>query len=422
MKDALRIVGNILFVCALFTILFSYAMFQGGFVSWFLFFSFLPIFLYLIGFLIYPIKRWKVSRRFSHHIIEAGDSINATIEVKRSFPFPLYYCIIEEVIPQSLMKVDNRNDKYQYMHHPDKIYVERSIKRVTFPIFKRGFQLPYSITNVPRGEHRLKKIRIRTSDIFGFVKKEHVFAVSDEIIAYPSSHALKMSERFSKYEQGSVSSTGHHLTNTNVAVGVREYAPGDRFSWIDWKQTARKNSVMTKEFEQEKSTDILLIHDSCQIEGLNPLAFEATIEICLSLMETFQNQDSKVGLLSIGKKTVYFPSDQSKANKLPVNHYLTRLTPGGERTFSMNLKEEIKRIDKGDFVIIITTHLDDFLKQTIRRFTLRTKQASVICIQSEALISDEEQQLIQQLRYSNIPVQLLTEKELMKAPIEVSIG
>lgn len=421
MKSSLRMVGNILFIITLFAILFSYAMFQGGFVSWFLFFSFLPIFLYLLGFLMYPINRWKVTREISHHSIEAGKSVHATIKIERSFPFPLYYCVIEEVIPQTLMKLDNRNNKYQYMNHPDKLYVERRIKRVTFPIFKRRIQFAYTLKQVPRGEHRLKKIRIRTSDIFGFAKKEHVVEIANEIIVYPRRHHLQMTERFSNYEQGSVSSSRHHLTNSNVAIGVREYAPGDRFSSIDWKQTARKNTVMTKEFEQEKSTDILLVHDSCNTDGLNPLAFEATVEICLSLMETFRKQEAQVGFLSIGKKTEYFPSEHT-ANSSPINRYLTNLKPSGKRPFSMKLKEEIKRMDQGDYVIFITTTIDDLFKQIIRRFKSRTKQVAVIFIQSEALISDKEQQLIQQLRYASIPVQILTEKELKNKTIEVRIG
>ncbi|MGJ9458412.1 DUF58 domain-containing protein [Oceanobacillus sp. CF4.6] len=421
MNGSLRMVGNVIFAISVIIVLFSFAMFQGGFVSWFLFFSFLPIFLYLIGFLIYPIKQWKVSREFSHHIIEAGDGVTATIKIERSFPFPIYYCIIEEVIPQSLMKVDSRKDKYHYMNQPYQLNVERSIKKITFPISKRVFQFSYSIQQVPRGDHHLRSIRVRTSDIFGFVKKEHVFEVSDNIIAYPNKHSLQVTERFSSYEQGSVSSHSHSLANTNVAVGIREYAPGDRFSWIDWKQTARKNTVMTKEFEQEKSTDILLVHDNCYFEGMSSLAYEATVEVCLSLMSLFQKRDTQIGFLSIGEESVYFPPEQGNSYS-QVNQYLTRMQPNGDRPFSIRVKEEIKRMDQGNFVIFITTHIDDFLKQSIQQLKQRTKRVAVIFIQSETLISGGEQQQIQQLRYANIPVQVLTEKQLMKSPIEVSIG
>ncbi|WP_249871720.1 DUF58 domain-containing protein [Oceanobacillus saliphilus] len=422
MKGSLRVIGNVVFVFALFVVLFSYAMFQGGFVSWFLFFSFLPIFIYHIGFLMYPLKKWKVTRDISHHIIEAGDSISATIKIERSLPFPLYYCIIEEVFPPTLMTVDNRKDKYQYMNQPYKLNVDRRIKKVIFPLFKRTLKIPYAIQHVPRGEHRLQRIRIRTGDIFGFLIKEHLFEVSDEIIAYPNRRKLKLVDSFSSYEQGSVASNSQNLSNTNIAVGIREYAPGDRFSWIDWKQTARKNTMMTKEFEQEKRTDILIVHDSCHFEGINPLAFEATIEVCVSLMEAFRKQDNQAGLLSIGEKTVYFTPEHRTEKSSPVNQHLTRLQPSGDLPFSVKVKQEIMRMDKGDFVIFITTHLDEFLKQTIQQFKQRTKYVAVIFIQSSELISDEEHHLIQQLRYANVGIQLLTEKQLGENRIEVEIG
>ncbi|WP_010651676.1 DUF58 domain-containing protein [Oceanobacillus massiliensis] len=422
MKGSFRTIANASVVIILFAVLFSYAMFQGGFVSWFLFFSFLPIFIYLLGFLFYPIKKWKVTRDLSRHIVQAGDGITAAIRIERHLPFPLYYCIIEEVFPHSLMKLDSRIDKYHYMDQPYKLNVARQIKKLSFPLFRRDFQLSYSIQQIPRGEHQLQQIRVKTGDIFGFVKKEHVFEIQDEIIAHPANRSLHLTERISSFEQGSVTSNALNLANTNVAAGVREYVPGDRFSWIDWKQTARKNTVMTKEFEQEKSTDILLILDSCQHDKLNPLAFEAAVEVSLSLLEVFRKQDNQAGLLSIGDETVYFPIEENKENRWKVNQFLTRVQPGGDRPFSIKLKEEKNKVEAGDIVIFIVSHLDDFLKRTILQVHQRSKRAAVFFICSQAKITKEEQRLIQQIKTASIGIQILTEQQLVKDTIEVTIG
>lgn len=200
----------------------------------------------------YPIKNWNVTREVFRPILQAGDKAAVMIRIERNIPFPIYYCIVEEVFPKSLMKADSRNEKYLDMDHPEKRYVERKIKKVVFPGFKRSFALPYTIEQIPRGEHQLNQIRVKLSDIFGFVKREHVFNAANELIAYPTIRPILLQEQYQNFEQGSISSSTHHLMNTNVAIGVREYVPGDRFSRIDWKQTARRNNVMTKEFEQEK--------------------------------------------------------------------------------------------------------------------------------------------------------------------------
>src|SRR5690625_3163765 len=172
MKQSLRSISSLCFILILFAILYSYAMFQGGFVSWFLFFSFLPIFFYQLGLLFYPMKRWNVRRILSRQTIQAGDSIFVTIKIERFLPFPLSYCIVEEVLPQTLQKIDNRYKKYAYLNNPEKLTVHRQFKKMIFPWFRRKIELTYKLDQIPRGEHKLHEIRIRTGDIFGFVSKE----------------------------------------------------------------------------------------------------------------------------------------------------------------------------------------------------------------------------------------------------------
>ncbi|MFD2046692.1 DUF58 domain-containing protein [Ornithinibacillus salinisoli] len=420
MKESLRFIGKFVFIFTLFAALFSFAMFQGGFTSWFLFYSFLPIFLYHIGLLFYPIKNWKVSRKLSHHVIRAGDGVSVSVEIDRKFPFPLYYCICEEIFPVSLNKVDNRHEKYHHLEQPNKLYNNRSIKKITFPWFKRKIALSYTIKHIPRGEHQLNAVRIRTGDIFGLIKKDHVFQVSDALIAYPDERPIVLMEKISSYEQGSISSYTMNLKNTNVATGIREYMPGDRFSWIDWKQTAKKNEVMTKEFEQEKSTDTLIVLDGCYYNGLNPLAFEATVEVSMSLMETIRQQASQVGFLSIGKDVALFPVQHDPTKKEWIRKHLTRIYPTKTKPFSLLLKEEMFKIANDFFVVVATTRMDEQLKDTLKQIKLRKKRVSVVYIQSKNRISEDEYHMLKQLQHEGIGINILTEKELVNNPIGVS--
>lgn len=420
MKALLKFISNFLFVIVAFIALFAYAMFQGGFVSWFLFYGFLPIFLYHFCLLLYPIKNWTVTRRLNHSVIHAGDGVGVTIELERSIPFPLFYCIVEEKLPMTLNRMNTRREKYHSMEKPKQFNSYRKVKRVIFPLFKRKIELSYKISQVPRGEHQLMSIQVQTGDVFGFVKKESVFPIGDQFTAYPNERPLRIIERVSSFEHGSITSSVQNLKNTNVATGVREYAPGDRFSWIDWKQTARKNMVMTKEFEQEKNTNMLVILDHCNYQEINALAFEATIELTLSLMETIRKQATQVGLVSIGQDMIRFPIYDTTTSNL-IKRHLTRLEPTGERPFSLMLKEEMRELSSGEIVILITTHLDDFFKQTVQQMSQRINQVAVLFIQSAALISEKEQQIIKQIEFSNVGIQVLTEQQLVQNPIEVSL-
>ncbi|SHG13930.1 DUF58 domain-containing protein [Ornithinibacillus halophilus] len=419
MKGTFRFIGNFVFIVTLFGILFSYAMFQGGFVSWFLFFGFLPIFLYHIGLLFYPVKNWKVSRKLTKHVVRAGDTVSVKIIIERKIPFPLYYCICEEFISQTLNRVDSRQEKYRYLEQPNKLFNNRKIKKMIFPWFKRRIELSYRLEQVPRGEHAIHAVRIRTGDVFGMIKKQHVFPVTSEIIAYPNERNIHLSEKITSFEQGSVTAQTFNLKNTNVATGIREYMPGDRFSWIDWKQTAKKNDVMTKEFEQEKSTDTLIVLDGCFHDGLNPLAFEATVEVSLSLMETIRKQASQVGFLSIGETNTFFPVQHDPTKHEGIRKHLTSVEPARTNSFAKKLKEEMLKITNSFYVIIVTSHMDDALKDTVQKIKYRKKRASVVYAQSKNAISESEHKILRQLRNEGIGVTILTEDELVTNPIEV---
>ncbi|WP_106494707.1 DUF58 domain-containing protein [Lentibacillus sp. Marseille-P4043] len=420
MNSMMRFIGKLLFNVLLLLLLYAFAMFQGGFVSWFLFFGYLPIFLYHIGLLFYPLQKWQVTRTVSHHIVRSGDTVTVKVRMERSIPYPLYYCVCEEIFPESLKKVDNRMEKYHHLDQPEQLDYNRIIKKVLFPGFRRVIEWNYRIEQVPRGEHQFRAIRIKTGDLFGFINKEHVFKAENQFIAYPNERPVRMAERISSFEQGAIASNTLNLKNTNVATGIREYLPGDKFSWIDWKQTAKKNTMMTKEFEQEKSTDTLLVLDSCSYDGINILAYEAAIEIGLSLMEAIKQQ-SQAEFVTIGREAKHFPFHQDPTQKELLMRHLTKVQPDGIHPFAVKLKEESMKMANGVVMMVMTTHLDDALKETLQQIRQRSKSVIVIYVQAAARITKHEHRLIQQLQFKGVVVNVVTEEQLVQRTVEVSV-
>ncbi|WP_068676940.1 DUF58 domain-containing protein [Oceanobacillus sp. Castelsardo] len=424
MKNSLKFLFNLFFVFILISILFSYAMFQGGFVSWFLFSGFLPIFVYHIGFLMYPIRNWQVSRSLSKKVVHAGESITVSINLKRNIPFPIYYCLVEEVFSHSLNRLDNGQRKYESMNQPNNLKRDRKVKKAVLPWFNRNIEITYTLDQIPRGKHSLQEIRVKTGDVFGFVKKEHIFQVEDELFVHPKPLSVRNLHFLSNSEQGKLASEANHsVVNTNIAVGVREYEPGDRFTWIDWKQTARKNTMMTKEFEQEKSSNILLALDSCNNPSLNPLAFEGSIELTLGLIEAFRKQHTRVNLITItGKKgNNYFTLNKEVGLRNRVIEHLTTLQPTGMESFGLLLKEQMLRMNNGDIVFVMTTYMDETFKQTIDQMSKRMKQVVVVFIQSSTLITESDRLTLHRFKREGIGTQIITEEKLVKKPIEVDI-
>lgn len=420
MQASLRFIGNLLTIMVLFTILFTFAMFQGGFVSWFLFFSFLPIFLYHLGLLFYPIQNWQITRSISNNIMPAGETASIQIHIKRTIPFPLYYCIIEEVFPKSLMDIHYKN-KYKYINESKLPTFERRLKKIMFPWFKKHITVPYEVSQTPRGEHTLSKVRVRTGDVFGFIKKEYTFNVETTLSAFPNAHTLQVNKRLSSFEQGTATALSLKMNQSNLVSGIREYVPGDKFSHIDWKQTARREEIMTKEFEQERSTNTVILFDAYAFDGMSTIDFEASIEMVLSLSATLEREDSHVAILSVGSDIVYFPTLRDQNEKERVRTHFTHIQPSDNRTFPVALEQEVNVLNSRPAVVIVTNHMDDSFVQSVKKMRQRIWNLVIILVRSTTLNGTSEDERIEQLRYEGQTVCVLTERELMRNTIEVNM-
>ena len=420
LKEKVKFASNFITILLLLAILFAYAMFQGGFVSWFLFYSFLPIFLYQMLVLLYPWKKWKITREISSPIIHSGGDITVTLHLERKFPFPLHYLIVEEVFPSSLHRYDFGQKKYQWMNQENR--VDREMKTVIFPWFRRKLKVSYTMKHIPRGEHKLNVVRIKTGDVFGLVKKECFFSVENSLIAYPSTLPVQLQHISLRYDTGNKLAAMKAVSNSNIVGGVRDYAPGDRFSWIDWKQTAKKNSMMTKEFEQERNADALIVLNNCGKGLENANAYEATVEMTLTLLEKMAKESQEASFLSVGGagEIAYFPKNRSRTLNKGIQKYLTNVYPANGESFGEQLKKVSAKLSQSNLVILITTNIDPYLAETLEQTMTNANQVGLILIQGKKDADNDAPSHIEQLKRLGAGVCILTEQQLVRNPIEVT--
>src|SRR5699024_9499923 len=201
----------------------------------------------------------------------------------------------------------------------------------------------------------------------------------------------------------------------------REYIPGDKFSSIDWKQTARKNELMTKELEQEKSTDTMIILNACYHKRFNFLAFDAAIEVAYSMVETIYKQSSKAHFLSISKKSIHMPLYHDETQKIELRDHLTKIEPYGQGPFAERFKEETIKTTSGYVIVLVTTKVDEEFKNAILQMIVRMKRIIVIFIQGSSQISSTEHEVIRQLQFQAVVVNVLTENESIHHTVELNV-
>ncbi|PMC33923.1 DUF58 domain-containing protein [Bacillus sp. UMB0899] len=297
---------------------FSYAMFQGGFVSWFLFYSFLPFAIYSFLLMIYPIRSFNVTRRINQDQFSVGQRLIGTITVKRSFPFPLFYLLVEDELSDKLLGVKR-------LEEPKKLF---------FPWFKKKVSFSYALLEMPRGEHYFRSVRLRTGDLFGLIEKEVSVEVENYFLVYPSTVDLVYRSNQKQYEQGAASTLTKYWQDSTMAVGVREYQPGDKFAWIDWKATARRDSIMTKEFEQMQSHDVVIFLDRTP----SPL-FETAVSYVASLIQAILKSGARVGFVSVGQQSQVFPMQLDEQHRRSMFYHLAKVDCDSQASFASIIEE-----------------------------------------------------------------------------------
>ncbi len=255
---------------------FVFAMFQGGFVSWFLFYSFLPFAIYTFLLQFHSMKNIEVRRSFKRDEYSYGDMIEVEITVIRKSAFPLVYLIVEDQVPERFLTQFNLNHKF-----------------IFFPLWKQEFQFSYTIPSAIRGEHDFNNVILKTGDILGFYTKETRISCFNRLLVFPHYERITYKQLEAVYEEGQNSSPVRNYNEAAIVSGIREYSPGDRMSWIHWKATARKNEIMTKEFEERKSQDVVLILN----QDFSPV-FEEMVSVTASLAHAILQKG--VGVAYVG--------------------------------------------------------------------------------------------------------------------------
>ncbi|TFB14282.1 DUF58 domain-containing protein [Filobacillus milosensis] len=421
MLKPLATIIRLILVLLLFTTLFSYAMFQGGFVSWFLFFGFLPILIYSFFMIFYPLSLIKIDRQLSKKYLQAGQKVQVNLMIKSPIPFPILFLIIEDRLPRSINYNDTRHFKYQFLRKPDSLLKRDINKTIIFPRFKRKVVYSYEIPSIPRGLHQLKDVKIMTGDFLGLVKKEKIYQLPINVLVEPREVDLRIDSEIAYFEEGEHTAYSIKANHTNLVSGVRDYAPGDRVSWLDWKTTAKKQKLVTKEFEQEKHKDLTVVLDGIRHKKNDWLAFEASVEIANSIVRESMEDHGKVSFVAIGQQRHEISLERGKRQLDQLTRFMAEVQlVDEEKAFSSKLLKEGMLISKDRNLVVVTHYLEQRFHRTLLQINQQEAKISLVYIRSKHDISNSERKILDQLDQEGVIVTWLHEDKLTRKFIEVN--
>ncbi|WP_422122600.1 DUF58 domain-containing protein [Planococcus sp. X10-3] len=344
-RQALALWGRIIFVVFILLLTFSFAMFQGGFVSWFIFYMALPFVLYSLLLNFYPLQDLQLSRQIHTTQIRRGQKYSATVQMNRKLSFPLLYTVLTEKTTSIALRNRNPSDN----------------RTMFLPGFRKSHTWHYEIADMPRGEHVLEGVEVEVADFFGWTKKSKMFPLKQTILVYPRTVDIPYHALESSYDQGAMLAPHTLVKDTTMATGIRDYQPGDRVSWIHWKSFARTQTLRTKEFEDRQAEDLYLLDDRRPSEN-----FEAQVELTASLLQSIVRGNSSVAYMSVGNRVDSFPVIHSESHLERVMYHLTKVLPDLDRPANEVVSRNLQQI-RATALIYVTTKLTVEMVEAIRR-------------------------------------------------------
>ncbi len=224
-----------------------------------------------------------------------------------------------------------------------------------------------------RGRYRLGPMTLRSSDPFGIFPRVREIPAVHHVVVLPMTVPLEGFPIPSGRLPGGEALRRRTHQITPNAAGVREYVPGDSFSRIHWRSTARLQKLIVKEFELDPLAEIWIIVDSAQtphfelhqpderakvredgVFQLPPSTIEYGVTAAASLAMHFLQLNRAVGFISYGAARQVIQPEPGEAQRLRLLESLAVLNAVGDRPLQDVIKIEGPRIPQGSTAIFIT--------------------------------------------------------------------
>lgn len=137
----------------------------------------------------------------------------------------------------------------------------------------------YRLTPLRRGIYQFVDIHLQCWGVLGLIVRRRRVAAAAEIKVYPNLQAVRQYELLVK--RGMLHQIGLK-TSRQFGEGtemerLREYSPDDDFRRIDWNATARQRKPIVREFETERSQDVMIMLDTGRLMA-SPILLETSTQ------------------------------------------------------------------------------------------------------------------------------------------------
>jgi len=286
-----------------------------------------------------------------------------------------------------------------------------------------------------RGQFTLGPVTLSSGDPFGLFRLERELRPTSSIVIYPAVIPIpSFAPPLGQLPGGDAVRGRTHYITTNVS-GVRDYAPGDSFSRIHWRSTARTGRLIVKEFELDPTSDIWIFpdmyrrvqhqltvvekepedpviailrgHKMSKIE-IDPATEEYIVTIAASVTQHFIHKERAVGMVSYGNTRKVMQPDRGHRQLTKVLETLAMAEASGAVPLTQVLLTEGDRLGRGVTIVIITPSMEQTWIAASRELVRRGARVIAVVVDPTGFGgSGNPKALMSELHASKIPAYLV---------------
>jgi uncharacterized protein (DUF58 family) len=213
-----------------------------------------------------------------------------------------------------------------------------------------------------RGLFEVGPVRITTSDLLGIFRRSRTYGAPQPVLVYPRAEPLPRFWAPPAILAGESRTRRPAYSITPNAASVREYQPGDSFSRIHWRSTARTGDLMVKLFELDPASDVWIVLDlfgRVQAGAGDDSTEEHSVRIAASIARFFLLNNRSVGFVASGRQFHLTEPERGIGQFARILEALAIAQAQGDVPLADLLNHEGRRFGRRTTVIVITPSTDD---------------------------------------------------------------
>lgn len=280
----------------------------------------------------------KIAREFDQDHPQKGDEVEVSLRIENlGDAFDLVQ--LEDRLPEGTRLVSGRN------RFPIGMVKEETV------------EVTYKVAFPGRGRFHFDGVEIISTNALFATTRTITYRLPGEVEVTPHMQEMKrLSIQPQKVRMHAGNIRSRLLGPGIEFFALRDYRPGDTLRHVNWKASARRGTMVTNEYETERSGDVTIIVDARTMGGDENL--EATVEAAASLSSYFLKERDRVGMVILGHVVDVIKSNYGKRQLQKIVDHLTDARPGAVRS-AVSIRLALNRYFRGDSMIVLITTLND---------------------------------------------------------------